>query len=149
MEERQRELGGAAEAEEELDEEVPREGDPPAGEELERRLGRVEGVVVREEEAGELVGGWGRLDGRQGEEVGRGTEEAAAGGGVGEMARHGRRRRRGRSWWMEERGEAVWGLGYENLYRWFWLVGRLRLEEAAQLVLLPLQNRRSPKEKEM
>lgn len=81
--------------------------------------------------------------------MGRGTEEAAAGGGGGEMARHGRRRRRGRSWWMEERGEAVWGLGYENLYRWFWLVGRLRLEEAAQLVLLPLQNRRSPKEKEM
>ena len=108
VEERERELGGAAEAEEELDEEVPREGDAAAGEQLERGLGRVEGVVVRQEQARELVGGGGRGDGREREEVGqggglgreRGGAEEADGGGArggsaagGDMRRHGGRRR--------------------------------------------------------
>lgn len=69
MEERERELGRTTEAEEDLDQEVPGEGYAAAGEELERGLGRVEGVVVREEEARELVGGGGWGDGRQRESV--------------------------------------------------------------------------------
>lgn len=124
MEERERELGRAAEAEEELDEEVPRESDAAAGDKLERRLGRVEGVVVREEEARELVGGGGRGDWREREEVGqggcigrgRGGAEEADGGGArggsacgGDRRRHGKRRRAGLRGWG-----AVWGLGSGN-----------------------------------
>ena len=44
VEERERELGRAVEAEEDLHEEVPGQRDAAAGEELERRLGRVDGL---------------------------------------------------------------------------------------------------------
>lgn len=50
VEEGERELGCAAEMEEELDEKIPEETHAAAGKELQWRLDRVEGVVVREEE---------------------------------------------------------------------------------------------------
>lgn len=56
VDEGEHELGCTTEMEEELDEKVPKETYAAAGEELQRRLGRVEGAVVREEEQHELVG---------------------------------------------------------------------------------------------
>lgn len=79
VEEREGELGRAAEAEDELHEEVARERDATAREDLERRFSGVEGVVVREEEARELVGHRRLGDGRQREEVGRGWRPGDAG----------------------------------------------------------------------
>lgn len=49
VEEREGKLRCAAETEEDLHEEALGEGHAPAGQKLERRLGRMEGVVVREE----------------------------------------------------------------------------------------------------